>query len=256
MGEVVQAAQHRIAVGQEHIPPHDRVAGRDPGEISKTTGSIAEYLQVFAARGQGVDQGEGQQMRQMAGRCQHLIVIRQRHVLDIRAQGAPALAHQGQRRLTGLGQRRQYYLVITEQVGIGRLHPATLGPRNRMPRHELRRQMTEGRAHRIDHRVLGAAGVGDHCLAQLQPGKLAQHLLHGQYRYGQHDQIGALHRTGQIISDVIDRAQGHGLAQRGRVAITTHHLTAQAGLAHALGEGAADQTQPDHRQTTDYRCGG
>jgi hypothetical protein len=41
LGEAAQNIQRRILVGQEHIAPHGRIAGRDPGEIAKPE---AEYL--------------------------------------------------------------------------------------------------------------------------------------------------------------------------------------------------------------------
>src|SRR5690606_5931752 len=71
----VQCAQHRLAVGEEDVVPHHRIAAGDPREIAETTSGITKNLQVLAALGQRVDQGKGQQMRQMAGGGEYLIVM-------------------------------------------------------------------------------------------------------------------------------------------------------------------------------------
>ena len=85
----IQCAQHGLTVGEEDIVPHHRVTASDPREIAETTSGIAENLQVLAALGQRVNQGKGQQVRQMASGGEHLIVMFHLHRLDIRPQLAP-----------------------------------------------------------------------------------------------------------------------------------------------------------------------
>src|ERR1700733_16113025 len=73
LGEVlVEGAehfQHRVLVGEEHVAPHDRIGGRDAGEIAKTAGGKLQHLgfrDPFKLIRCAYD-GISDQMRQMAG---------------------------------------------------------------------------------------------------------------------------------------------------------------------------------------------
>src|ERR1700680_941407 len=48
LGEVlVEGAehfQHRILVGEEYVAPHDRIGGRDAGEVAKTAGGELHHF--------------------------------------------------------------------------------------------------------------------------------------------------------------------------------------------------------------------
>jgi hypothetical protein len=46
LGEPPEDFQRRVLVGQEHVAPHSRVRGRDPGEIAETGGGILDDLAV------------------------------------------------------------------------------------------------------------------------------------------------------------------------------------------------------------------
>ncbi|MNH46293.1 hypothetical protein D3C79_1090120 [compost metagenome] len=48
----IQGAQDSLAVGEEDVMPHGRIAASDSGEIAETTGSVPEDLKVFIALGQ------------------------------------------------------------------------------------------------------------------------------------------------------------------------------------------------------------
>ncbi len=57
--EGVQGAQHRLAIGQEDVVPHHRVAAGNPREIAETTGGVTENLKVLVALGQRIHQAKG-----------------------------------------------------------------------------------------------------------------------------------------------------------------------------------------------------
>lgn len=63
----IKGAQDCLAVGEEDVVPHDRIATGDSREIAETSRSVPEDFEVFVAFGQRVDQAEGQQVRQVAG---------------------------------------------------------------------------------------------------------------------------------------------------------------------------------------------
>ncbi|MCY1291780.1 hypothetical protein D9M70_409800 [compost metagenome] len=244
----VQGAQHRLPVGEENVVPHHRIATGDPGEIAKAASSVAEDLQVLAALGQRVDQAEGQQVRQVAGRGQHLVVVLDLHVLDIGAQGAPQPVDQLQRLHIGVSQRREDHLVATKQLAVGRLHPTLFRAGDRMAGHEARRQAAESLTRGAHHIALGAADIGEDCPAQIQLGQFGQQFLHGQDRHRQLDHVGAQAGGGQVGFTAVDHAQFHRQAARLGIQVDAHHLAEQALLTQALGEGAADQAEPHHHQ--------
>ncbi len=85
--KAVQSAQYSITIGHENVVPHGRIAACDAREVTKPACGIPEYVQVFVALGQRIDQAECQQMRQMTGGSQHLVVALDLHVLYIGPQG-------------------------------------------------------------------------------------------------------------------------------------------------------------------------
>ncbi len=224
----VQGAQDRLAVGEEDVVPHGRIATGDSREIAETTRSVPEDLEVFIALGQRIDQAEGQQVRQVAGRGQHLVVALHRHVLDIGAQRAPQAVDQSQGGRVGFGQRREDDFVTTEQGSVGGFHPALLGTGDRVAGHEAWQALAEHFAGGAYHIALGAADIGDHGIAQLEPSQAGQELFHGQDRHRQLNDIGADAGAGEVFLAAIDHAQGHGLLARGGIQVDTDHFAAQA----------------------------
>ena len=75
--------QHRVLVGEEHVPPHGRIGRRDAGEIAKAAGGKFEHFRArhLAELVGGADDRIGDQVRQMTGDRQHQIVVRGRHRL-------------------------------------------------------------------------------------------------------------------------------------------------------------------------------
>ncbi|MNH05340.1 hypothetical protein D3C79_646600 [compost metagenome] len=251
----IQRAQDGFAVGEEDVVPHDRIATGDSREIAEATRSVPEDLQVFIALGQGIDQTERQQVRQVTGGCQDFVVALHRHVLDVGAQRAPQAVDQDQCGRIGFRQRRENDFVTAEQGGVRGLYPALLGTGNRMPGHEARQTLAKHAARGSHHVALGAADISDHRIAQVELSQARQDFLHGQDRHRQLDDIGTDTGGGKVVLAAIDHTQRHGLLARGRVEIDTDHFAAQAGFTQALGEGAADQAQAHDHQPLDKGCG-
>ncbi|MCY1425077.1 hypothetical protein D9M71_408560 [compost metagenome] len=252
VAEYIEDAQHRLAVGEEDVVPHHRIAAGDPREVAEAAGGITEDFQIFTALGQRIDQREGQQVRQVAGGGQHLVVMLDLHVLDVRAEFAPKAADQGHGLGVGVFQRSEDHLVAAIEVRPGRLHPALLGAGDGMPRHETRRHATEGDPRGAHHVALGAADIGEHGIAEVVAGEFGQHPLHGQDRHRQLDHVGAAAGCLQRLLAAIHHAQLHGHAARFRVAIDADHFLEHALLAQPLGEGAADQAEPHHHQAAQF----
>ena len=203
----IEYPQYRIAVGEKNVMPHHRIAAGNPGEIAKTTGGVAEYLQVLAAFGQRINQTEGQQMRQMAGGGEHFVVMLDFHVLDIGAQLTPEPINHLQRSAIGIRQRRENHLMAAEQLTITGLYPALLGAGNGVPRDKTRRHAVEGQRRRAYHIAFGAAHVRQHGITQRQLRQGAQQLLHGQNRHRQLDHIRAHASRRQVFLAAINHAQ-------------------------------------------------
>ena len=249
----IQCTQHRLAIGEKDVVPHHRVAAGDPCEITETAGGIAEDLQVLAALGQGVDQGEGQQVRQVAGGRQNLVVMLDLHVLDVRAQRAPQAVDQRQRVGIGLRGGRENHLVPAEQGRLRRGHSALLGTRDRMPRYQVPRHPAE-RGTRGTHDIaLGAANVGQYSLAQVELRQVGQHPLHRQDRHRQLDHVGADAGATKILLATVNHAELHRQAARLGIPIHADHFAEQPFAPQPLGEGAADQAQPHHHQAAQLR---
>lgn len=247
----IESAQYRLAVGEEDIAPHHRIAAGDPCEIAKAAGGIAKDFQVFVALGQRVHEAEGQQMRQMAGGGEHLVVALDGHALDHRPKPPPESVDQRQCLGLALLHRCQDDLVMEEQFAVGRRHAAALGAGDRMARHEVQGPAGEGPPRRLQHISLGAADIGDDGVAQSEPGEYAEQLLHGQDGDGELDHLRAPAGDGEVLLATVDHTLGHGQFAGMRVQIHADDLATQATLADPLGEGAADQPQSHHDQAAD-----
>ena len=249
----IQCAQHGLAVGEEDIVPHHRITAGDPREVAETASGIAENFQVLAALGQRVDQGKGQQVRQMAGGGKHLVVMLDLHRLDIRPQLAPQPFDQRQSRLITVFARSENDLVTAEQLGVGSLHPTLLGPCNGVAGHQTHCLSSKRQARRAHDIALGATDVGQHGVAKIQRSQLSKHLLHGQDRHCQLDDIGPLTGGSKVALATIDNAQLYRQATGFCIQIDPHHLPAQTTLTQSFGEGATDQAEADHHQAADLR---
>lgn len=59
----IQCMQYCFVIGEKDVVLYYWVVVGDLCEIMEIVGGIVEYFQVFVVFGQGVDQGEGQQVR-------------------------------------------------------------------------------------------------------------------------------------------------------------------------------------------------
>jgi len=71
----------------------------------------------------------------------------------------------------------------TEQLRIGRLHPALLGTCNRVARYEARWHPAKCKLRRAHHIAFGTADIRENRLPQVHTRQQRQQLLHGQDRY-------------------------------------------------------------------------
>src|SRR6056297_2671334 len=151
LGEATEDLQRGILVVEEHVAPHGRVAGRDPGEIAKPGGGILDDLAVgHPAQVIGhAHHRVGDQMRRMAGHRQHQVVMLGVHLAGLRAHLLPEpLDTCDGLAVTALDRHDQAPTVV-EQTRKTRSRAGMLGARQRMGRDEMRmiRQM---RGDRLD----------------------------------------------------------------------------------------------------------
>jgi len=251
----VQGAQDGLAVGEEDVMPHGRIAASDTGEITKPSGSVPEDLEVFIALGQRVDQTKGQQVRQVAGCGQHFVMALDRHVLDVGLQRPPKAVDQGQGGRVGFRQRGEDDFVTAEQARVGGFYPALLGAGNRVTGHETWQAFAEHSTRFAHDIALGATDVGDDRPAEVELRQARQDFFHGQDRHRQLDDIGADTGGGEVGFTAVDHAQFYGELARWRIEIDANHFAAQAALTQALGERAANQAQTHHDQAVEDRRG-
>ena len=233
--------------------PHYRVASGDSCEIAKTSRSVTKDIQILIALGKRVHQPERQQMRQMTGCSQHLIMTLDLHMLDVCPESTPHGIYQSQSCRICLGHRRQNNLVPLEQTRIRGFDTTLLRPGNRMPGDKACRHRTKSLSRCTHDITFGAAHIGQYCMPQIHTRQQAKHFLHGQNRHRQLNDIGTTAGGCKISFAAIHHTQLYSQHTRCRVQIDPDHLGAQSAFAHAFGEGAANQAQPDHNQTPHYR---
>ena len=136
IAEALQHGPQGLAVGDTDVPPHDRVAGGDAGEVPKAAGGVAEDLVVLAHARQGVHQAEGEHVGQVAGGGQDLVVVGDVHEGDLGATGPPHGGHPLDGRGLRLGQGGQDDPSVLVELGKGGLHAAALGPGDGVTRHQ------------------------------------------------------------------------------------------------------------------------
>ena len=253
--KIIQGMQHRLAIGEEDVVPHHRVATGNTGEITKSTRRVTEDLEILMALGERINQTEGQQVRQVTSGGQHLVVVRHVHVLDIGTERRPKPGHQRKRLRIGVLQRSQYDLVAAEQRALGRRDTTELRSGDGMAGNETRRHLAEHVTRAAHHIALGAADIGDHGGAQVELRQLAEQSFQGEDGCGELNNVGVTAGFGQRVGTAIHHAQLDRQFTRAGVQIEADHLAAKAGLTQPLGKRTANQPEPDHHQTIDDRCG-
>ena len=90
LGEAAEHLQHRLAVVEEDVAPHDGIGGGDAGEVAEAAGGELDHLALGRVLqvGRRADDGVGDQMRQMRGDGQHPVVMAGLHDLDLAAERA------------------------------------------------------------------------------------------------------------------------------------------------------------------------
>ncbi len=95
--EAVEHLEHGVAVVEEHVAPHRRVARGDAGEVAEAAGRILDHfaLRDLLEVGGGADDGVGDQVREVAGDRENEVVVLGVHHLDHRPERAPELGKLG-----------------------------------------------------------------------------------------------------------------------------------------------------------------
>ncbi len=153
--EAVHHFQHRLAVVQEHVAPHGRIAGGDAGEIAEAPGgeldhfAAGDFLQIAG----GADDGVGDQVRDMAGDGEHAIMVRGFHHFDPRSQRLPERHQRGDLVLVCAAGRSEDAPALVEEAGKACVRPRLLGARHRVRRDDV--MAGERLCERVGHAFLG-----------------------------------------------------------------------------------------------------
>ncbi len=248
LGKAAQNLQRCVLVGQEHIAPHGRITGGNPGEIAKPGGRELDHLIV----GQTADiighanHRIGDEMRRVAGHGADQIVMIRLHQLDIRAHPPPQQPQPLHRRRFGSLDRHQQAPTIVEQFGKAGPRPAVFGSGQGVAGHEMH-ALGNMRRDRLDHRPLDRPHIGNGCPRFQRRGNVARHLPHGPDRHAKHHQIGPRDRLGRRIANPVTQADlARDVAGFGRTG-KPRHLARQPGAFHRMKHRPGNQPQPDQR---------
>src|SRR5437867_6095082 len=104
-GEAAQHFQHRLAIVEENIPPHDWIGSGDAREVAKAGCRELDHLaprRLLKPEG-SADDGISDQMRKMRGDRQDLVMMPRLHQLDRAAGSPPQLGEALDRPFIGAG---------------------------------------------------------------------------------------------------------------------------------------------------------
>src|SRR5205814_5586834 len=123
LGEALHDFEHRLAIGEKDVAPHDRIGGGDAREIAKAAGGKRDDFgfEIVGEIGRRADDRIGDQMRQMRGHRQHFVVMVGGHLRHAHAGSLPEARHLLHRLGRCVGERRQDAPAVVEQFGEARL---------------------------------------------------------------------------------------------------------------------------------------
>ena len=148
--EAPEHFEHRLAVGEEHVAPHHRIARGNARKIAEAGGRELDHLglRVRLEVGDRAHDVVGDEMRHVAGDREHHVVVLGVHHLDIGAERPPEAAQPLDRHRIDMRLRREHAPAVGEELGKARGRPRMLGARDRMRRdemHVLRQQRRHAR---------------------------------------------------------------------------------------------------------------
>ncbi len=256
LGEAAEHLQRRLLVVEEYVAPHHRIGGGNPREIAEAAGRELDDLAVGhpLEMPRGVDDAEGDEVRQMAGDGQHHVVMGCVHGLDVAAAGTP----EGGQLLHGFGRRaldrREDAPAAVEELGKAGLGARMLGARDGVAGDEVdaRRHMRADVAH---HRTLHRAHVReDRALGEMRRDFLGDGRVDADGG-AQDDEVGAFHGIRRRLVDAVDEAQPFCGVPRARALGEARDVPRQPGAAHGVRQGRADETDADQRDAREEgRC--
>ena len=255
LGEAPEDVQRRRAVVQEHVAPHGRVGGGDPGEVAKTGGGELDHLAAGdpAQMVGDPDHGVGDDMGHMAGHRQHQVVVRRLHPVDPGPQPLPEGLQPVDRLGVGPGQRRQDAPAAVEQLGKTRFRTRVFGPRDRVGGHEMH-AIGQVRRDIGDQADLDRAHVRDDGAGLQRRADLGRHRAANADRHAQDHQVGPRRRLRRALADPVAEAQLQRFGPRRRGARMAGDLARQAAALRRPGDRRADQAEPDQGQLCNHRA--
>jgi hypothetical protein len=247
------ARRQRVAVGQEDLGPHVRIAGGDPRRVPESARRQLERGRLDAAR--PVDQGARHQVRQVADRRHGPVVrlgIERGHP---RAQCFPELGGPLERGELRRLRRRHDDRRALEQIDPRDLVAALLRARQRMAAHEGERPPGVeplGGAHDV---ALRRPHVRDHGPGRRRAPHLLDEPLDRQHRRCEQDEVRPAYALGEIGRDDIERAVLERRAQPTGVAPDADEPPGEPAGPRGLGHGAAQEADADDRQLANHAAG-
>jgi hypothetical protein len=189
------------------------MAAGDASEIAEAACSKTEKLIRIWPLGEVMDQGEGQQVGQVADRCENAVMFVRGELGHLCAAKLPGHAH----RLDVIGrilrQWCQHHALIDIESGLSRRHTALFRTGYRMAGYELPHFVTERCAGRRNNVGLGAAAVGDDRMWLQMRRQRFHHRRHLAHRHAEQDQIGPVERRRPVGCDYIDHPKPQRLLQ-------------------------------------------
>ena len=247
--------QHRVLVGEEHVPPHGRIGRGDAGKIAKAAGGEFEHLGArhFGELVGGADDGIGDEMRQVAGDRQYQVVVCGWHGLDGGAERAPERGQFFHSAGIGAVGRREDAPAVDEQGREAGIRAGILGAGDRMRRDEMH-ALGQMRRHVAQYGALDRADIGNGCAACQMRADLGGDRTADSDRNADDDQIGAGDRGGIALDHLVGKSELGDAPSRFRRTCRRHDLTHGALRPRRPRDRGADQASADQGEAIEQRC--
>ena len=194
-------------------------------------------------------EGEGQHVGYVAHPGDLGVVLRRVAVYHMRAERAPESA--GPLERDGVGRARHDAGRALEEIGAGMLEAAQMAARHRV-RSDVAHAAGQQARQRLAEHGLHAADVGDDAAGAQHRRDPLHDLGHREHRRREHDQV-RLARGFGVAPAGVDRAAPQRSRQRIRAARGAHDPPGHAPRLRRERDRAAEQAQPQHRDTLEAR---